>query len=98
MKPYAVDVSWVAVVMADDPENASDVARRNLSEITRWDSPELSIGRPIKSIADLCAIGWDGQCLPYGGGGNTRLSEIIEALEPEPERDTRTIDMFGPAS
>lgn len=94
MKPYAVEVIWIAVVMAETPEDADEVARRNLSEITRWDSPEYSAGRPIKSMQELCAIGWDGQCLPYGGDGETRLSDILAELESEPERDTKTIDMF----
>jgi hypothetical protein len=48
----------------------------------------------MKTEADLKRYKWDGQCIPYGGDGNTRLSDILAALEPEPERDTRTIDMF----
>jgi hypothetical protein len=93
MKPYAVDITWTAVVMAATSEDATEAARLNLSDITRWDSPDYSQGKPIKSMGELCAIGWDGQCLPYGGDGSTRLSDIL--AEPAPERDTKTIDMFG---
>jgi hypothetical protein len=95
VKPYAVEVSFTMIVMAESDAHAESIAQSDAYEA--WgDSPAIdymSQGE-VASMAELCRHGWDGACLPYGGDGETRLSDIL-AVEPEPERDTRTIDMFG---
>jgi hypothetical protein len=97
MKPYALTISLTAVVMADNEQHARVVAEHEKREIfgdALGDQIKYSAATAMTSEADLAKVGWDGQCLPYGGDGSTRLSHIIANLQPEPERDTKTIDMF----
>lgn len=95
MKPYAVEVSFTMIVMAADEGDASSIAISEDEDAWRdtYDKNHIVVGE-IKTEADLKYHKWDGQCIPYGGDGNTRLKDIL-AAEPEPERDTRTIDMFS---
>jgi len=81
MKPYAITISVVAVVMADDEQHARDVALSHVREIHHdaWgDQFKLSPASLIACEDDLKRVGWDAQCLPYGGDGETRLSEILQ--------------------
>lgn len=81
MKPYAITLSVVAVVMADDESHARQVADREKREIlgdAYGKVLQFSNAVEIKSVADLAPIHWDGLCLPYGGDGNTRLSETLQ--------------------
>jgi len=81
MKPYALTISVVAIVMADDEQHARDVALSHVREIHHdaWgDQFKLSPATRIERHSDLERIGWDDQCLPYGGDGKTRLSEILK--------------------
>lgn len=98
MKPYAVEVSFTMIVMAESEDVTCEAALLDADEA--WgDTPDknyTTLGE-IKTEADLKRYQWDGQCIPYGGDGETRLSDILASIEPEPERDTRTIDMFGEA-
>lgn len=95
MKPFAVEVSFTMIVMAEDETDAYRAALNDASEAwsETYDQDYRVLGE-IKTEADLKRHKWDGQCIPYGGDGNTRLSDILASIEPEPERDTRTIDMF----
>jgi hypothetical protein len=95
MKPYAVEVSFTMVVMAEDETDAYQCARENASEA--WGDtydPRIDVCEQMQTEADLKRHRWDGQCIPYGGDGNTRLSDILSTLEPAPDRDDKTIDMF----
>jgi hypothetical protein len=96
MKPYAVVVSFNMIVMAEDDADAYHCARENASEA--WGDtydPKFEVCEDMKTEADLKRYKWDGQCIPYGGDGNTRLSDILAAVEAEPTRDDKTIDMFA---
>ncbi|MDR5776244.1 MULTISPECIES: hypothetical protein [unclassified Caballeronia] len=99
LKPYSVEISIVTVVMATDSTHAMQVAeetaRESLGDVSHTDY-DYGFGREIKSESQLSSIGWDGDCLPYGGDGRTRLSMILGNLQAdaEAERDTKTIDMF----
>ncbi|MFL9904707.1 hypothetical protein PQR71_42380 [Paraburkholderia fungorum] len=84
------------IVMAEDESDAYQCARENASEA--WGDtydPQIDVCEQMKTEADLKRHKWDGQCIPYGGDGSARLSDIFAAIEAEPERDTRTIDMFS---
>ncbi|WP_027798295.1 hypothetical protein [Paraburkholderia dilworthii] len=97
MKPYAITMSVTAVVMAENEQHARIVAERDKREIfgdVYGDQIKYSPATEMTCEADLEKVGWDDLCIPYGGDGNTRLSDILAAVESEPERDTRTIDMF----
>lgn len=95
MKPYAVIVSFNMIVMAEDEPDAYQRARENASEA--WGDthdPKFEVCEDMKTEADLKRYKWDGQCIPCGGDGEARLSDILAAVEPEPERDDKTVDMF----
>lgn len=96
MKPYAVVVSFNMIVMAMDDADAYQRAQENARDA--WGDtydPKFEVCENMKTEADLKRYKWDGQCIPYGGDGETRLSDILASIEPELERDTRTIDMFA---
>jgi hypothetical protein len=97
MKPYAVEVSFTMIVMAEDEDDAYAVAEEWADEAwgdTSSGSKDFHVDGLVRNDADLKRYKWDGQCLPYGGDGGIRLSDILAALDAEPERDTKTIDMF----
>jgi len=100
LKPYSVEISIVTVVMATDSTHAMQVAeetaRESLGDVSHTDY-DYGFGREIKDEKQLSSIGWDGDCLPYGGDGRTRLKDILTELErnPEPVRCDRTVDMFS---
>jgi len=98
VKPYAVEVSFTLIVMSESPEHAEEVAEAHAIEaMSDTTDPYFGTPVPITNVNDLTARGWTEDCIPYGGEGNTCLGEIIAQLEPEPVRDTRTIDMFEDA-
>lgn len=80
MKMWNVEVSYVAVVLADDEIEAAKVARRHAREIVS-DAGESDcvVTHEVKDVSDF-RDGWDGACLPYGGDGNTRINELNPAL------------------
>ena len=97
MKPYAVEVSFTMIVMAEDENEAYTVAFDEADDAWRDTSDkDHTVLGPVRSEDDLKRHGWDGQCIPYGGDGETRISDILAELQPD--RDDKTIDMFGDAN
>ncbi|MCS4234435.1 hypothetical protein [Stenotrophomonas sp. BIGb0135] len=83
MKMWNVEVSHVAVVLADNEIEAAEVARRFTREIVSdSDEAHCVVTHEVKAISDF-RDGWDGACLPYGGDGNTRINELNQALRSE---------------
>lgn len=77
MKPYMIEITTYAVVMAEDASHAHAVALAFRGEIMRDDSaPLVDVQGVIGTESDL-RNGWDGKCLPYGGDGNTTLAELM---------------------
>lgn len=76
MKPYVVEFTLRAVVMADDEAHAHCVATDEFRDIARDDDPDVSVEREVHGAPDLPS-GWDLDCLPYGGDGNAMLRELI---------------------
>ena len=77
LKPYLVNVTTVAVVMAKDEHHAKQVTRECHSEICEEDPhPEIVVGEEVLVPNGMPHL-WDGDCIPYGGDGNTRLSELL---------------------
>ncbi|WP_349609064.1 hypothetical protein [Cupriavidus sp. DF5525] len=91
MKLFTVEVSVIAVVMAESEMDAFTIAHNHRRDIWDEGDPDIDVHGEIKSLARLPAD-WDPMCLPYGGDGETRLKDLLP--ETEPARDTRTIDMF----
>ena len=77
MKPYMVSLTTYGVVMADDEEHALFVAKGIKKEIQEeyWEAV-INVCGEIKGEADY-AHGWDGECIPYGGDDETRLSQLV---------------------
>jgi hypothetical protein len=97
VKPYAVEVSFTMIVMAADEADAYSIAISEDDDAWHdtYEKDHTVLGE-VMSEADLKRYKWDGQCIPYGGDGDTRLSDIL--AEPQPDRDDKTIDMFGDAN
>lgn len=96
MKPYSVEVRFVMVVMAESTLDAYVAATSSMHEAWGDADPEVNVMSEISSVDQLESIGWNGDCLPYDGDGETRLAAIIDAL-PAP-RDDKTVDMFAEQS
>ncbi len=80
-KLWNVELTYVAVVLAEDEESAWDVAAANNRKIVGDSSvPIIDVCHRIKEKKDF-RDGWDSMCIPYGGDGNSRICEIDENLK-----------------
>lgn len=72
MKLYTVTVEFDYVVVAESEIDAEKVAQQNirqaLSDISHYDLNYVV-------TPGATAYGWDGDCIPYGGDGNTRTKD-----------------------
>lgn len=73
-KLFNVTVSYDFVVEAEDDGDAFEVALQNLHNAIR-DIPEKYIQILVDEGPYIWAHGWDGDCIPYGGDGNTRTKD-----------------------
>lgn len=81
VKPYMAKITTYGVVMAEDEAHAHQVADSYMREIFSDDgNPRIEIDGEVVKVEDL-ANGWDGECIPYGGDGNTRLGELLAPNE-----------------
>ena len=79
MKAYMVEITTHAVVMADDEAHAYDVAENYKRDAFHDDpNPRIEIWGEVVRV-DQLEHGWDGECIPYGGDGNTRLGALLTA-------------------
>jgi hypothetical protein len=90
MKLFAIELRTVAIVQAETEADAISIAEDDQSDILS-DAMDLefNIEGQVKSAADLPRHGWDEQCIPYGGDGNTTVGEILEQIAAEPEQRER---------
>lgn len=79
MKPYVVELTIRAVVVAEDEVHAYCVAESAFRDMARDEDPEIWVEREVHSKSDLPS-GWDLQCIPYGGDGSTYLAAFIADL------------------
>lgn len=91
MKLYMVDITTHIVVAAHDKDHALDVARDCRRDAISDDmDPQIDVGREVTKLQDL-EDGWDGECIPYGGDGNTRLAELLlPNTQAQPDRPEGT--------
>ena len=79
MKAYMVEITTHAVVMADNEAHAYVVAESYKRDAFHDDpNPRIEIEGEVAHVEQL-DHGWDGECIPYGGDGNTRLSALLTA-------------------
>ena len=77
MKLWTVEIKSVAVIVADSADEAADVAAQEASEILSDDFyPRIEVCGEVRALYDL-PDGWNGQCIPYGGDGNSELFELL---------------------
>lgn len=76
MKLYTITVSYDYVVLAEDEDDADNVAREYAKDAL-FDISQYDIDVGIKE--GVHADGWDDECIPYNGDGNTRTGEYKEA-------------------
>jgi len=88
---FEVELRWIAVVEAENEMEAISAAEYDKRDICGDSDPEVEAVGEIKGL-DQLPQGWDAHALPYGGDGETRLSELLP--QTEPVRDTNTLDMF----
>lgn len=83
LKPYMVEITTYGVVMAEDEAHAREVAEIYKTEMVGDDwSPRIEVDGAVVEVDDL-AHGWDGECIPYGGDGCTRLGKLIPPRRKE---------------
>ena len=73
-----VQLDMVMVVEAEDDDEAKQIGRENWLEAVRDadERPTVQVTGDVTSLRHL-REGWDGECIPYGGDGNTRLKELL---------------------
>jgi hypothetical protein len=77
VKLYEVEITTIAVIAADDESHAQQIAESEARQIFSDDlSPRIKLDGEVKSL-DRLQQGWDGECIPYGGDGNTRLKDLL---------------------
>lgn len=92
LKPYTVELSVTAIVMAESDIDAHTAAIDYARDIWNEIDPDVDVHGEIKSI-DRLPADWTPDSLPYGGDGETQLKDLVPAEEVTP--DTQTIDMFA---
>ena len=95
LKPYFVELTYTAVVMAACAGDAEFKAESLGHRIVGDCGAPWCNATEVRSLDHLKRLdsGWDGNCGAYGGG-EPRLSEVLPEEDP-PERDTKTLDLFG---
>ena len=71
-KLYTIKVSYDYVVLADNLTEAYLVGRRHIKDALS-DMPITDVD--MDAELGVNAYGWDDDCIPYGGDGNTRTGE-----------------------
>jgi hypothetical protein len=107
---FEVKLTYVVLVLAEDGEEAEEVARKEVGEITSDMDAEFECGASFRSRDELDAWGeitrgsWGDECHPYSDVDNKLtlgqlLDEIEAADQAEAEvaalRCTKTDDMFS---
>lgn len=73
-----VQLDMVMVVEAENADQAKRSGRQDWYAAVRDAdiSPAVQVTGDVTSLKHL-RDGWDGECIPYGGDGNTRLKELL---------------------
>lgn len=98
---YEVTLTYVALVLADDSDEAEEIARDERDEITSDDTrPKIESGVSIRSRKELQDhagwndLQWDECCLPYGLEGDDAdktLGQILERIEVADQAESEAL-------
>jgi len=72
---YTVRVSYDYVVAADGVDEAYAIGQSCIKEAL-YDMPINDVD--VDVLEGVHAHGWDNECIPYGGDGNTRTGEYLK--------------------
>ena len=97
LKPYFVELTVTAVVMAESSSQAQSKAERYGRDIVSDCELCAESATEIKSLDQLKKITseWSGADTPYDADDCLRVLLSGEGVAHTQERDTRTIDMFA---
>lgn len=88
MKLFIVTVTREAMVWAENAQAAESMS----DEIEEWETADIE----SEEANGRRASGWtDDTNVYHGGNRNITLAEAEAMLAGQPQRDTRTIDMFA---
>ena len=75
MPIYEVEISQIILVEAGSEGEATSVATESIPDLD-WQEYDTNTLNEIKSLDDI-HYSWNGECIPYGGDGNTVLKDIL---------------------
>jgi hypothetical protein len=75
MKLKTITVEFQFVVVVNDGQDPEFVARDNIKECVR-DMSEYDFDVSVNDYKDVTPEGWDDDCIPYGGDGNTVIGQL----------------------
>jgi len=80
MKIFKVTIEIQTVVEA---ESATDAEHKvSMSHVVDWSDESQHLVATAQQVSSLSELpnncGWDGECLPWGGDGKTRLKEVLK--------------------
>ena len=77
-KLYRIELTTDIVVVADSDGDALVIATNTSTQRDVVRDAALEAGFPVEvSSPSELPDGWDDDCIPYGGDGNTRISELM---------------------
>lgn len=80
-KLYLVEMTMLAVVLADDEFAAIEVADKNKQDILRdCGDPSFDVCGTVKSLSDLDG-GWCGGCIPYGVATDATIADLLPQMD-----------------
>lgn len=86
MKLFQFELTTIVVIAAEDQAHALQIAESGAAEFFADDiSPRIELDGEVTSL-DQLRHGWDGECIPYGGDGRTRLDDLLPNARIEPTR------------
>jgi len=69
-------VQFTMVVVANDEAHAEEVAQEHVRRALEDEPMCISVTGEVQAVSHL-RDGWNGDCIPYGGDGNTRLNALL---------------------
>lgn len=93
-KLFAVEISSIVIVHAEDDKDALMIAEDQVRDICRdtYEFEYSNLGSEIKTVKELRTYGWEKECLPYGGENNQTIEEILNEKErTETENETKLL-------
>ena len=76
-----VEMTVLAVVVAQDEFQAIEIASKSKDEILRdCGDPAFDVCGTVKSLSNLDG-GWCGGCIPYGGDTDSTIADLLPQMD-----------------